>query len=128
MVDEAENGCDCLNRLAHADYVHANYDVVLLDYMISGITGLTVLFHIQVRYPSVSVIAMIGHPGGQIAGQAVAAGARACLTKPFDAVELEQALKCCAGIAASAYLVGQHESAPKVVRQGMPRSVPHRHA
>jgi len=99
-VEAAETGLDALNRLAYADSVHADYDVVLLDYMMPGITGLMVLNHMQLRYPDVSVVMMTGHAGGQIADQALAGGARVCLTKPFDSAELEQALRCCAGIAA----------------------------
>jgi two-component system response regulator GlrR len=81
-VEAAETGLDALNRLAYADAVHADYD------------------HMQLRYPGVPVVMMTGHAGGQVADQALAAGARVCLTKPFDSVELEQALRCCDGIAA----------------------------
>lgn len=94
-VEAAETGLDALNRLAYADY-----DVVLLDYMMPGITGLMVLSHMQLRYPGVPVVMMTGYAGGQIADLALAAGARVCLTKPFDSVELEQALRCCDGIVA----------------------------
>lgn len=94
-VESAETGLDALNRLAYADY-----DVVLLDYMMPGITGLMVLNHMQLRYPGVPVVMMTGYAGGQIADLALAAGARVCLTKPFDSVELEQALRCCDGIVA----------------------------
>lgn len=94
-VEAAETGLDALNRLAYADY-----DVVLLDYMMPGITGLMVLNHMQLRYPGVPVVMMTGYAGGQIADLALAAGARVCLTKPFDSVELEQALRCCDGIVA----------------------------
>lgn len=93
-VETAETGLDALNRLVYADY-----DVVLLDYMMPGITGLMVLNHMRLRYPDVPVVMMTGHAGGQIADQALAGGARVCLTKPFDSVELEEALRCCAGIA-----------------------------
>jgi len=88
-VDTAENGWDGLSKLEHADY-----DVVLLDYMMPGITGLTVLQHIQARRPSVPVVMMTGHTSSQVVSQALAGGARACLVKPVDPVELEQALQC----------------------------------
>lgn len=100
IVEAAETGLDALNRVAYADAVHTNYDVVLLDYMMPGITGLMVLDHMHLRYPDVSVVMMTGHAGGQVADLALAAGARVCLTKPFDSIELEQALRCCDGIAA----------------------------
>ena len=88
-VDTAETGWDGLSKLAQADY-----DVVLLDYMMPGITGSTVLQHIQARRPSVPVVMMIGHTSSQVAAQALAGGARACLVKPVDFMELEQALYC----------------------------------
>ena len=92
LVDTAETGWDGLTKLAHADY-----DVVLLDDLMPGITGLTVLQHIQVRRPSVPVVMMICHTHGQLSAQALAAGARACLVKPVDPVELDQALQRCVG-------------------------------
>lgn len=94
-VDTAENGWDGLTRLEYADY-----DVVLLDYMMPGITGLTVLQHIQERHPSVPVVMMTSHTKSQVAAQALAAGARACLFKPIDRVELTQALQWGIGTAA----------------------------
>jgi CheY-like chemotaxis protein len=94
-VDTAENGWDGLTKLEHADY-----DVVLLDYMMPGITGLTVLQYIQERHPSVPVVMMTGHTSSHVPAQALAAGARACLIKPVDRVELDQALQCCVGTAA----------------------------
>jgi CheY-like chemotaxis protein len=94
-VDTAKNGWDGLIKLEHTDY-----DVVLLDYTMPGITGLTVLRHIQVRHLSVPVVMMTGHTGSQVAAQALAGGARACLVKPVDRVELDRAIQCCVGTAA----------------------------
>jgi two-component system, NtrC family, response regulator GlrR len=88
-VDTAETGWDGLSKLEHADY-----DVVLLDSMMPGLTGLTVLQHIQARRPSVPVVMMTGHSSSQVVAQALAGGARACLVKPVDPVELDQALWC----------------------------------
>ena len=93
-VDTAETGWDGLTKLEHADY-----DVVLLDYLMPGITGLTVLQHIQERHPSVPVVMMTGHISSQVAAQVLEAGARACLVKPVDTVELDQALHSCVGTA-----------------------------
>ena len=80
-VDIAETGWDGLRKLEHADY-----DVVLLDYTMPGITGLTVLQHIHARRPSVPVFMMTGHVSSQVVAQAHAGGARACLVKPVDPV------------------------------------------
>lgn len=91
-VDMAENGWDGLTKLEQADY-----DVVLLDYMMPEITGLKVLQHIQERHPAVPVVMMTSHASSQVAAQAHAGGARACLVKPVDRVELARALECCDG-------------------------------
>lgn len=88
-VNTAETGWDGLSKLGQGDY-----DVVLLDYMMPGITGITVLQHIQARYPSMPVIMMTGGKTSQVAAQALARGALACLVKPVNPVEVEQALQC----------------------------------
>lgn len=95
-VDTAETGWDGLTKLEQA-----NYDVVLLDYMMPRFTGLTVLQHIQARHPSLPVVMMTGHTGRPVAAQLLTAGARACLVKPVDPVDLERALQGCAGTASS---------------------------
>ena len=59
-VDTAETGRDGLSKLEHADY-----DVVLLDYMMPGISGLMVLQHIQARRSSVPVVMMTSHTHSQ---------------------------------------------------------------
>jgi len=91
-VDTAETGWDGLTKLEHADY-----DVVLLDYMMPRITGLTVLQHIQARHPSMPVVMMTDDTSGQVIVQALAEGVQACLVKPVDPVELEQVLQCRVG-------------------------------
>jgi CheY-like chemotaxis protein len=94
-VDTAETGWDGLTKLEHADY-----DVVLLDYMMPRITGLTVLQHIQARHPSMPVVMMTDDISGQVVVQSLAEGVQACLVKPVDPVELEQALQCWVGTVA----------------------------
>lgn len=98
-VDSAETGWDGLTKLEQADY-----DVVLLDYMMPGITGLTVLQHIHARHPSVPVVMMTSNVNSRVAAQALAGGAQACLVKPVDPVKLNQTLQCCVGTAASTQL------------------------
>jgi CheY-like chemotaxis protein len=93
-VNLAENGRAGLMMLGQA-----NYDLVLLDYMMPGVTGLTVLQHIQERDPSIPVVMLTGHTDCQLESQAIAAGARACLYKPFNWVELENILSCSVGAA-----------------------------
>jgi len=94
-VGTAQHGWEGLIKLEYEDY-----DVVLLDCMMPGMAGLTVLQYIQERHPSVPVVKMTHHLSSQVAAQALAAGARVCLVKPVDPVELQQALQCCVGTAA----------------------------
>ena len=94
-VETAENGHDALTKLDQADF-----DGVLLDYLIPGITGLTVLQHIRQHRPLLPVVMMTGQTSSQVAAQARAAGARACLLKPFDQGKLEQVVQCWFGPAA----------------------------
>ena len=93
-VDTAQNGWEGLMKLGHADY-----DIILLDYLMPGITGLTVLQHIQERYPSIPVVMLTGHTDCRLKAQAIEAGARACLYKPFKWVELKEVLSCSVGTA-----------------------------
>jgi CheY-like chemotaxis protein len=92
--ETADNGGEAEVKLAQADY-----DAVLLDYMMPGINGLKVLQHIQQRHPSTPVVILTGHTDEKVQEQAIAIGARACLYKPFDCTELEHVLKCMVGTA-----------------------------
>lgn len=101
--ETAANGEEAWTNLAQK-----NYDAVLLDYMMPGINGLTVLQHIQQQYPSLPVVMVTGHTGEQIAAQALMAGARACLYKPFNCIEFEGALACLLGMTPLRAVVSQH--------------------
>jgi two-component system response regulator GlrR len=116
IVDTAEDGWDGLTRLEYGDY-----DVVLLDYNMPGITGLTVLQHIQERHPSVPVVMMTGQPSNEVAAHALAGGAWACLVKPVDPVELEQTVQCCVGTPAKSGRIRRHDTKSMELRQGKDR-------
>ena len=94
-VETAENGHDALTKLDLAVF-----DGVLLDYMMPGITGVAVLQHIRQHHPLLPVVMMTGETSSQVPAQARAAGARACLLKPFDQGTLEQVVQCWFGTAA----------------------------
>ena len=68
------------------------YDAIVLDYMMPGDNGLTVLQHIKRIYPDIPVVMLTGHTEGQVAAQALAAGAQVCLYKPVDCVEFIETL------------------------------------
>jgi len=117
-VDTAETGWDGLSKLEHADY-----DVVLLDYNMPGITSLTVLQHIQERHPSVPAVMMTGQPNSEVAAHALAAGTRACLVKPVNVVELEQTVQCCVGTPAKSGRVKRHDTRSMEMQQGKNRRI-----
>lgn len=94
-VETAENGHDALTKLGQSVF-----DGVLLDYSMPGITGVAVLQHIRQQRPLLPVVMMTGETSSQVMDQARAAGARACLFKPFDHGELVQVVQCWFGAAA----------------------------
>lgn len=77
-MDTAENGWDGLTKLEHADY-----DVVLLDYMMPGITGLTGLQHIQGRHPPVPGVMMTAHASSQVAARPSRLGRGSAWSNPW---------------------------------------------
>lgn len=85
--ETAENGREAMTKLART-----HYDAVLLDYMMPGISGLTLLPYIQWHYSTLPVVMITGHTGRGLAEQVLAAGARACLFKPFDSVQFQEVL------------------------------------
>jgi DNA-binding response OmpR family regulator len=111
-VDTAETGWDCLTKLEHADY-----DAVLLDYMMPRVTGLTVLQHIQARHPSTPVVMMTDDTSGRVVVQALAEGVQACLVKPVDPVELEQSLECWVGRSRKSDHCGLHETTLRMTQE-----------
>jgi len=94
-VETAENGHDALTNLDQADF-----DGVLLDYMMPGITGMAVLQHIRQHCPLLPVVMRTGETSTQVTAQAYEAGAQACLLKPFDQETLEQVVRRWFGTAA----------------------------
>ena len=65
-------------------------DVILIDLMMPGLGGIEVCENIK-SIPDLShikVIAMTGYPSSENVEQILAAGAEACLTKPFQSSEL----------------------------------------
>jgi len=92
--ETAGNGREAETKLAQG-----HYDTVLLDYMMPGPNGMTVLHRIQQHYPSLPVVMITGESRSQVASQALAAGARACLYKPFDCKDFEEVLRSTVGTA-----------------------------
>lgn len=94
-VETAGNGRDALTKLGQAGYT-----AVVTDYNMPEVNGLAVLQHIRQHQPSLPVLMMTGERGGPATVQTlVALGAKACLLKPFDPEDLEQALADCGRVA-----------------------------
>jgi CheY-like chemotaxis protein len=85
---------EALAKLARTDY-----DAVLLDDMLPAVSDLTVLQHIQALRPSLPVVMITGHTSREVTAQMLAAGAQACLCKPFDCREFERVLSRCVATA-----------------------------
>lgn len=68
-------------------------DVVLLDLMLPGISGLEVLERVRREQPEVKVIVLTGHGSVETAVEAMKLGAQDFLTKPFDMERLAIALR-----------------------------------
>jgi DNA-binding NtrC family response regulator len=86
--ETAQNGREAVAKISQG-----NYDAVLLDYMMPGPNGVTILQRILRQHPLLPVVMITGQADSQIVGQALAEGARACLGKPFDYRHLAQILK-----------------------------------
>jgi len=82
-VDEAEDG-----RVAVERITDGTYDLVLTDLKMPGMTGLEVLSHVKRNDPSCQVILMTAYASTDTAIQAMKAGARDYVIKPFKVDEL----------------------------------------
>lgn len=90
MVEVAGNGSDALRRLPEV-----RPDVVLLDILMPGLSGISVLKQIRATYPGVRVIMVSGIGEEQTSKDALALGAVDYVTKPIDFSYLGWALETC---------------------------------
>ena len=59
-------------------------DVILLDLLLPGISGMEVLRHAKQLYPGARVVIVTGHDRVELRAEARLYGACAYITKPFD--------------------------------------------
>jgi DNA-binding NtrC family response regulator len=76
-VDVASNGSDALQAMGEQPF-----DVVLLDLMMPGMSGMAVLKTIKQKWPESEVIIITGYPAVETAKEAVSLGAFDYLSKP----------------------------------------------
>lgn len=87
-VETAGDGKEALSKLTQT-----GYDGVVTDYQMPHMNGLSVLRHIRDKYPLIASVLMTAEKDNWIVEEALAAGAQACLFKPFHPHELGQALR-----------------------------------
>ncbi len=86
-VDEASNGQEALARVRKGEY-----QLVLLDISMPGISGLDVLKQLRAERPKLPVLMLSMHPEEQYAVRALKAGAAGYLTKETASEQLATAV------------------------------------
>ena len=66
-----------------------NYDVVITDVAMPGLTGREILMYVQNQHPATPVIVISGKPDGADGKSLVEMGAFAYITKPFQLDEIQ---------------------------------------
>jgi signal transduction histidine kinase len=94
-VDTATNGNEGLQKLRDAlaapgqdDAQPSGFDLVLLDIMMPGMSGMETLKHILAIDPNLVCIVITGYATVELAVRAIKQGAYDFITKPFDASTL----------------------------------------
>jgi two-component system invasion response regulator UvrY len=88
VTDEARTGHEVLEKLSRIDF-----DMVVLDITMPGISGLDVLKQIRNQKPRLPVLIMSMNSEDQYAGMALRAGASGCLTKECHPEEFVSAIR-----------------------------------
>jgi len=87
-VDTAEDGFEALKQVEEEDF-----DLILLDLIMPGISGVETLSRILRKKPLANVIAMTAYSEQAVVAKAMSEGAKRCFLKPMDIELLEDALK-----------------------------------
>jgi DNA-binding NtrC family response regulator len=93
-VSCAESGNEGLSAIQNAP---ESIDVLLLDQLLPGMSGMDVLAQIQIICPSLPVIVMTGSLTEESAAELMEKGAMSCLAKPFTPDQLRNAITQAAG-------------------------------
>jgi DNA-binding NarL/FixJ family response regulator len=88
LSDEASNGYEVIDKISETDY-----DILLLDIAMPGLSGLDVLKQLRIKRPKLQVLVLSMYPEGQYAVRAIRAGAAGYLTKRSASDELIEAIK-----------------------------------
>ncbi len=85
---QASNGYEVMDKITTDDY-----DLLLLDIAMPGLSGLDVLKQLRLKRPKLKVLVLSMYPEGQYAVRAIKAGASGYLTKRSASDELIEAIK-----------------------------------
>jgi two-component system, NarL family, invasion response regulator UvrY len=88
VVDEASRGQEVLDKVAKKDY-----DILLLDIAMPGLSGLDTLKLLKVQKPKLRVLILSMYPEEQYAARAIKAGASGYITKASASEELVEAIR-----------------------------------
>ena len=116
-VLEAEDGAQVLALLDERG-VGSGVDLLLIDYLLPGQSGLEVLRMARVRWPSIPAVLMTGAGSEDLAIAAFRAGARDYLKKPIDLKKVIETVRALVG--------GEHSAVEDVGDQ--PDRAPAMHA
>ena len=90
LITCAETGDDGLKEIRNRT---DNFDVVLLDQLMPGMSGMDVLDQIKAINPNLPVIIITGFVTDETTAEIIKRGARNCLPKPFNPEQLRNAVK-----------------------------------
>jgi len=124
MVERAHDGAEALRTMEAL-----RPDIVLLDYMMPGMSGLDVLRELQSRESDVPIIMMTAHGSIEVAVQAMKLGAYDFVVKPFEPDHIALAVQKALGLGRlKRGAAAVAEDADERYRLVIGRSVPMQHA
>jgi len=88
LIGEAADGDEAMQHLKYQEY-----NLLLLDISLPGMSGLEVLQLVKTQWPTLNVLMLSMHPQEQYAIRAIKLGASGYLTKDTASEELLQAIK-----------------------------------
>ena len=114
--DLSEVGYKCIKTTTGEDALKRlsmdNFDVMLLDLRLPGISGMNVLKEVRANYPETTVIVVTAAGDAQTAVEAMKNGAEDYITKPFELERVNSSLEA----ALKAKTIGSNRLTPEVER------------
>jgi DNA-binding response OmpR family regulator len=84
QVDEASDGIEAVQL-----FDENNYDLLVLDYMMPGLTGLEVIHHVRQKNKEVKILMLSAKSQQFEQEKVIEAGANYFMAKPFSPMELK---------------------------------------